>query len=291
VLWARVSSRCWAGLAAVEEPNVGFRPIADVGRSGQRQNMLLHSVSPNRHLLNGPVSRALAATVAIALATACEGEVPQPEPRGQSVSVSTAAFSPDRPQLVQLSAELVSRVDGFLIAGTTNLPDGTLLNVALRRPRTVLDETVRVRGGAFASLLKPRKGVRVPPGAYEMVVSTPPGFLQPEHLKAQLGPDYQALKGPRVQNAGSGHVVQYAAQVSLGAASDYDARDEAVRQHEANARTNCSESPSLVERATGSPISPTERRDMIAGCLEDLAIARSAHGDAVSSSPGGEGAR
>ena len=188
---------------------------------------------------------------------------------------NATAWSPDAPQPLMLAVLTTPLKNGLRIDGQTNLPEGTALMVSAQRGPVGADTEVTVQGGRFSADLYPRQGQPIPPGAYEVEVSTPLADLQPQSVKSVLGPDYNAVTGPLVvPSPFGGRIIDYTAKANSGGradpAADKAARQRAYKEFEARSRRDCQELPGSVERFTGRPKSPSERAALIQSCLRDI---------------------
>jgi hypothetical protein len=96
--------------------------------------------------------------------------------------------------------------DVVAVTGTTSLPDGAQLNVALSKPGAqdpiVLDLPV-VKGGRFEARLDPKRDL--PPGTYQVRVTfSPQAFAWSDQVKPAVGERGEKLGGPHVKQAADG---------------------------------------------------------------------------------------
>jgi hypothetical protein len=180
------------------------------------------------------------------------------------------------PRPLRLDVHVTALPTGARVSGKTNLPDDTTLMLEVRRGPVWTSSNAKVARGAFTVDLLPRQGHPVPPGDYEVEVSTPFGSVQPAEVRAQLGNEYQALTGPLLKRSsyGVGREVEYKTKVNIGgrpsAAADHQARLAAGQQYEEDGRRNCAEIPALAERYTGVRDAPEHARRFVARCVRDM---------------------
>jgi hypothetical protein len=96
-------------------------------------------------------------------------------------------FSPSDPKPLRLAVVVTPLQNGARISGETNLPDGTKLMLGLQRGTVMAGPSVLVDRGRFTADLYPNDGAAIPPGPYEVTVSSPLGDIQDGDVKAQLG--------------------------------------------------------------------------------------------------------
>lgn len=187
-------------------------------------------------------------------------------------------FSPTRPRPLQLDIAVTPVANGVRIDGRTNLPTGTLLMLELQRGPAIGGPQVEVQNGHFSATVIPGNGGPVPPGRYEVRVSTPLGDLQPAHVRDQLGSNYEALTGRWLVRDSLGRMIQYHSSVSIGgppsAAADRDARRAAGARYDAFSARACDEQPATIERLTGRSMSEGMRRRAVADCQREMASGR-----------------
>jgi hypothetical protein len=132
-------------------------------------------------------------------------------PEGPSANDSPLSLSP---QPVCAHSELLAwvKVPQIIsttgaIEGTTNLPDGTILdfyistreNVSFNVDNNLYNQKHTVSHGHFGPFTVVRPGVIMPPGNYELNVVMPQvGMLQPEEVVRALGEYGECLTGPIV---------------------------------------------------------------------------------------------
>jgi hypothetical protein len=203
----------------------------------------------------------------------------QVEEAPDNVQTTATSWSPESPKPLMLAVVTTPLRNGVRIEGSTNLPDGTGFTVHAQRGPVWTDAGVTVQGGRFSADLYPRKGQPIPSGAYEIEVSTPFADVQPDSVKAALGPDYKAVTGPLVvPSQFGGRIIEYTAKANIGGpsdpAADKAARKRAYREFEANSRRGCEELPASVERVSGRQKTPSERAALIQSCLRDIPESR-----------------
>jgi len=188
------------------------------------------------------------------------------------------SFSPGRPRPLRLDITSTPIGNGVRIDGSTNLPTGTLLMLEVQRGPVLGGPQVEVQNGHFSATVFPGEGGPVPPGRYEVRVSTPLGDLQPAAVRDQLGSNYEALTGRWLVRDSIGRMIQYRGSVSIGgrpsAAADRDARRAAGARYDAFSRRACDEEPQTIERLTGRPMSEQMRHRAVANCRREMASGR-----------------
>jgi hypothetical protein len=169
--------------------------------------------------------------------------------------------------------------NGVHIEGQTNLPDGTELMVSFQRGPVVGGEKLSVSNGHFSEDVLPKAGKSIPPGKYDLEISTPLGDLQPDDVKAQLGSDYEALTGPLLRKGVIGERgIDYTSSVHIGGAidakADLAARREALQQVKEADERDCPARPDLIEKYTGAPMLAEARERAIKECFAQSARIR-----------------
>lgn len=108
------------------------------------------------------------------------------------------------------------------VIGTTNLPDGTLLMVSLRRPESAYagEQEVAVRGGKFRSKEFSYKGAPLTPGRYYVDVISPLAHLQPALVRELMGAKGENLAGPVTQAMYGARAVSVTRTLPLQGAED-----------------------------------------------------------------------
>lgn len=196
----------------------------------------------------------------------------------RNAAAEAPLFNPNRPQPLRLDVTATPVTNGVRIDGRTNLPSGTLLILEAQRGPVFGGPQVEVQNGHFSATVFPGEGGPVPPGRYEVRVSTPLGDLQPAAVRDQLGSNYEALTGPLLVRDSIGRMIQYRGSVSIGgrpsAAADQDARHAAGARYDAFSRRACDEEPQTIERLTGRPMSEQMRRRAVANCQREMASGR-----------------
>ncbi len=86
------------------------------------------------------------------------------------------------------------------IVGKTNLPNGMQLLLGLSEPSAnyFAQDKVSVLNGTFRSTAFSNRGAALPPGTYEVSVSSPLPLLQPASVRFALGQNGERLSGPAV---------------------------------------------------------------------------------------------
>lgn len=86
------------------------------------------------------------------------------------------------------------------VIGETNLPDGMKLMIALRgsRPDYFAQDKIAVSGGAFRSAGFSNRGSALPPGKYEVSVTSSLPRLQPTSVQSVIGQNGENMSGPAV---------------------------------------------------------------------------------------------
>lgn len=127
--------------------------------------------------------------------------------------VSIAAIA-QQPLNVWIKVSPVVATNG-IVAGTTNLPDGTLLSLSLAGPdystfnrdNCCFDAVVAVSHGAFGPVKITKDGVTPGPGSYRVIVVMRDWTMQPPNVVAVIGQDGSNLAGPLIDaSAGSRNV-------------------------------------------------------------------------------------
>lgn len=183
-------------------------------------------------------------------------------------------FSVAQPKALRLEIVATPLQNGARISGQTNLPDGTRLMLGLQRGPVVGGPEAVVSDGAFSADVFPRRGAPIPPGRYEVSVSTPLGDLQPDNVKNQLGSNYEALTGPLLRRDDLGRIIQYRGSVTIGgranAAADREARRKAGREYGAYTDRSCQSHPDTVERLSGQRMTSAQRARSIQECRREM---------------------
>jgi hypothetical protein len=226
--------------------------------------------------------RVLAACAILGSLPACSETSSSPAPSAVKEAARGApreVFSPTSPKPLRLIIFVTALESGARIAGDTNLPDGTLLMLSLGRGPVNGGDKVEVSGGKFSADVYPKEGASIPPGQYEVSISTPMGDLQPAGVKGQLGSDYEALTGPLLRFGSFGaRLIQYETKVNLGGVvnpdADRAARKQAYREHEEFSRRSCGSNPATVEKLTGVKMSAHQRNLSIERCLREMEVSR-----------------
>jgi hypothetical protein len=164
---------------------------------------------------------------------------------------------------------------GVHLEGLTNLPDGTELMVSVQRGPVMGGDKEVVAGGHFAEDVLPKRGQPIPPGNYDVEVSTPFGDFQPPEVKAELGSNYEALTGPLLSKSNGGRIVDYNSKFHVGGSvdtkADQQSRADALQRSKNVAEKSCKSNPDAVERLTGSAMTAEARERSIAHCLKTMA--------------------
>jgi hypothetical protein len=150
--------------------------------------------------------------VQTANATSAPAESASSAPEGPSTHDSSLSLPP---QPVCAHSELLAwvKVPQIIsttgdIEGTTNLPDGTILdfyistreNVSFNVDNNLYNQKHTVSRGHFGPFTVVRPGVIMPPGNYDLNVVMPQvGMLQPEEVVQALGEYGECLTGPIVK--------------------------------------------------------------------------------------------
>ncbi|APX92390.1 hypothetical protein BWR19_05235 [Halomonas sp. 1513] len=137
----------------------------------------------------------------------------------EETEAAPAAAVMEEEVLIETDARLDNRRQ-MQVSGTTNLPEGTQLQVVVER------ESSRVRwrnsanvdgeGGFEAGPFGPGSGL--PDGMYLIEVNMPPANVQPAAVREFIGERGEHLEGELVREAnhGLGNEVRYRSQVELG---------------------------------------------------------------------------
>lgn len=201
----------------------------------------------------------------------------QSDTRQVATAVSTTPkFSPSSPTLVHLSVKTRTIGNtGVHLDGETNLPDGTEVMVSVQRGPVMGGDKETVMGGHFAEDVLPKGGAPIPPGIYEVEVSTPFGDFQPPEVKAQLGSNYEALRGSLLSKSNGGRIVDYNSKFHVGGSmdgkADEQARADALQRAKDFAERSCRSNPDTVERLTGTAMTADARERSITNCLKTMA--------------------
>ncbi|HXX53016.1 MAG TPA: hypothetical protein VEI28_00450 [Thermodesulfovibrionales bacterium] len=111
--------------------------------------------------------------------------------------------------------------DRPVVVGTTNLPDGIELVVAIRRKESqyMAQTRVRVKDGSFRAGPFSQRGYALIAGIYSIEVSSSPAFLQPPSTWPTIGKDGAKMHGPLVRQPqlGGEKVVEYKASLNVKA--------------------------------------------------------------------------
>lgn len=142
------------------------------------------------------------------------------------------------------------------ISGSTNLPDGTQVGAALTRigGQYATMGNGEVRGGRFNIVPDAPLGIGLPPGRYEVEINTPVANVQPDEVRAIVGPDYENFTGPLFSDGELGRMVSVKKfHVVPGEfdAADLQSRREAVSYD--MARDNCIRARKEEGLATRTP--------------------------------------
>jgi hypothetical protein len=195
-----------------------------------------------------------------------------------SQGTPSASFSPSSPKPLILVVTTTPLAHGARLTGRTNLPDGTELMTSLGRYSVLAGDKVSVVGGGFTQDLFPNDGKPIPPGDYDVEVSSPLGDIQPTAVKAQLGSEYESLTGPLVVKGEIGRIIDYQSKIRSegppSPAADRAARKKAYRDHVALSERLCRSNPDTVEGLTGVPLSPQRRSEIVRRCLAGMATSR-----------------
>ncbi|QEM83938.2 hypothetical protein [Halomonas binhaiensis] len=140
---------------------------------------------------------------------------------GQPLDESTEPLpdvSMTDPVTVSLDARLQSD-RRMLVAGNTNLPDGTRLSVLVEREASGVhwQERTTVFEGRFeVGPLGPGSGL--PDGGYRLRVQTEPSSVQPRSVQQRLGAKGEHLRGSLVQDTphGLGKVINAGQRILVG---------------------------------------------------------------------------
>ena len=201
-------------------------------------------------------------------------------PNGVSHAVTSPAkqqdteFSITKPRPLELGVTALPLKHGAKISGQTNLPDGTQLMLKLGRASVFSSGTVSVMDGEFSQDLYPSNGEPIPPGDYEVEISTPLGDVQPAEVKAQLGANYEALTGPLLIAGAFGRTIEHRSKIQIGGTaspeSDRLARKQAYKDHVEFSERSCQSNPDTVERLSGQLMSPERRAASIRRCIKEM---------------------
>lgn len=153
-----------------------------------------------------------------------ESEVEGQAPAEESAEVEETETSPavavmDEEVVIETDARLDNRRQ-MQVSGTTNLPEGTQLQVVVEREssrvrwrnRAVVDGEGAFEAGPFGP------GSGLPDGIYLIEVNMPPANVQPAAVRQRIGERGEHLAGELVREAnhGLGLEVRYRSQVELG---------------------------------------------------------------------------
>jgi len=177
---------------------------------------------------------------------------------------------------VTLEAAPVTTTNRPVIAGTTNLPDGTelMLTVSRKRSGYMGEAKVRILSGRFET--KPFTNGDLPllPGTYILEIGTPLEEFQPSVVQSVVGVHYSNLSGPLVKHGPYGTVVEYETSFKVPGTSeaqkDSAARDATIKEVHEWTRKSCLEIPNSVERLSGEKLDAAKRQEIIESCLKDL---------------------
>ena len=118
---------------------------------------------------------------------------------------------PGREIDVEISLQIErSREGGARVLGETNLPHGMSLMLSLRHAGSsyFAQDKVEVVKGRIASSWFTKKGQSLPPGTYQIEVSSPLPDLQPPEVKERIGKSGQNLVGS-VRTSMGAKMVEY----------------------------------------------------------------------------------
>lgn len=102
-----------------------------------------------------------------------------------------------------------------MVSGTTNLPEGTILNLHLIGPPSsainaaLFDAVIAVREGKFGPVAVVPGGMSLPPGPYTLEIMAPgpkASGKQPSTVVLVTGEDDEHLTGPLVKSIGTAQV-------------------------------------------------------------------------------------
>lgn len=114
-----------------------------------------------------------------------------------------------------------------IVAGKTNLPDGTLLMISIENSspfEPIVDDKVSVNNGSFTSgifLSAIEEGL--PPGRYVADVVVPYPRVQPAKVRAIIGENGEHLTGPLVERYEAGATVSVKKDFQVGIYNDANA--------------------------------------------------------------------
>ena len=126
-------------------------------------------------------------------------------PRQWSVTQMQQGPSAPRTLNVWVKVQPTVATNG-IVAGTTNLPDGTVLSLSLAGPdysafnrdNCCFDAVVAVSHGAFGPVKIIKDGVDPKPGSYRVMVVMRDESMQPANVLAVIGKQGENLQGPFV---------------------------------------------------------------------------------------------
>lgn len=181
----------------------------------------------------------------------------------------------------KISVEVLSHPRPF-VRGTTNMPDGTVFMIELRRREAMYSGQSKAvaAGGRFESEQFTAAGRDLPPGEYSVSVVMPLAQHQPAAAQALMGPRGAKMKGPLIANGPLGATAKLQTVVKLGGQPrpNADRRERArskAASREAAAR-DCADIAELVNAAvrsglvSGSQAHGEEKLRQIEACKASL---------------------
>ena len=157
-----------------------------------------------------------------------------------------------------------------VLAGTTNLPSGTELNVMV-----VVGEKVRGQADLVVKNHKFEPGPMGPeagllPGKYEVELGSPLVEFQPPNVRAMLGREYENLSGPYFNDDGTSRQISYKLQHVVPGFTSASAKARLQEQDDGRVRDfahrTCIERQTSAGKATRTPRAIVE----IEACTDEL---------------------
>ncbi len=189
-------------------------------------------------------------------------------PGGRQASSQGAEAIPAVRPSMQQPLNTPARIDATLernsegrvcTRGTTNLPDGMILMVQLDadEERSFGNLEARVVNGTFG----PACFRELPAGRYRVVIGSPYAQVQPETIRALIGPNGENLQGTLVVHDSTfGNVVEYEAWLTTDRPLGQD--QSSLKKDPMSARLGPARGGGRLHSASGvpSPRNPEERR-------------------------------
>lgn len=192
-----------------------------------------------------------------------------------AIFVSGCGQSPTGPRPLKIETDIKVADGAISIEGTTNLPEGTILMTSVYRTDLAFNRDRRIEvgsGGVFVAGPFDMYSRPLPPGKYQVTLSTPSYEIQPHQVQSVVGQDYANFTGPMRVPGIAGMLLRYETTATVeGALSEQDRktiRDERIRDFRAQLIRNCEEAPAESEQLMGRP--HPDPKGLVEECIRNI---------------------